>query len=427
MAPGRCIGRRTMEVGTTVRWLFSIALLIALAPESAQAARLVVGEEYSSIKAAIAAAAAGDTILITAGHYAEGPIHVKKRLTIVGQGNPVVDGAGQTEVFVVEADSVVIRKIVVQRAGVSFMQDNAAIRLEKVQHCVVDSCILLDNFFGIYAAESAFCIIQNNTLIAHSVREAVSGNGIHLWYCKGMIIRNNRIRGHRDGIYFEFVQSSLIEHNLSEQNLRYGLHFMFSDSCQYRWNTFRRNGAGVAVMYTRRVLMERNVFAYNWGPSSYGLLLKEISDSRIRFNRFIRNTVGIHSEGSSRIEIDSNLFQQNGWAMIVMANSEGLYIHHNSFIGNSFDVSTNSRQNFNRFAYNFWDQYKGYDLDGDGIGDVPYHPVRLFSLLVQQNPPLLILLRGFLIDLLEIAEQVFPVLTPETLVDRYPLLQKVVF
>ncbi len=424
MATGCCISCRAMEavrkIGLTVGLgIFLIALYATYGEQR------VVGKEYQTIKAALASAAPGDTILILPGHYAEGPIVVRKRVVILGKDKPVLDGEGKSEVLVVEADSVVIRNLVVQRAGVSFMQDNAGIRLEKVQHCIVDSCVLLDNFFGIYAAESAFCSIRNNTVIAHSKREAVSGNGIHLWYCKGMEIRNNHIQGHRDGIYFEFVQSSLIEHNLSEDNLRYGLHFMFSDSCRYRWNTFRRNGAGVAVMYTRRVLMERNVFEYNWGSSSYGLLLKEISDSHIRYNRFLRNSIGIYSEGSSRIEIDSNWLQQNGWAMVVMANSENLYVHHNTFLGNSFDVSTNSRYNFNRFAYNFWDQYTGYDLDRDGIGDVPYHPVRLFSLLVQQNPPLLILLRSFLIDLLEIAEQVFPVLTPETLVDQYPLLHKV--
>ena len=59
---------------------------------------------------------------------------------------------------------------------------------------------------------------------------------------------------------------------------------MFSDRCKYLHNRFKQNGAGVAVMYTENVQMTDNVFEDNWGGSSYGLLLKDISDSRIASN-----------------------------------------------------------------------------------------------------------------------------------------------
>ena len=35
---------------------------------------------------------------------------------------------------------------------------------------------------------------------------------------------------------------------------------MFSDGNIYTHNTFRKNGAGVAVMYTRNIVMEHNTF-----------------------------------------------------------------------------------------------------------------------------------------------------------------------
>jgi nitrous oxidase accessory protein len=93
----------------------------------------------------------------------------------------------------------------------------------------------------------------------------------------------------------------------------------------------------------------------------------------------------------------------------------------NTFRDNAFDVGTNSSRNSSTFARNYWDDYRGYDLDRDGLGDVPFHPVRLFSLLVEQNHPLLILMRSPFVDLLDAAERVLPVLTPETLVDSTPL------
>jgi nitrous oxidase accessory protein len=150
------------------------------------------------------------------------------------------------------------------------------------------------------------------------------------------------------------------------------------------------------------------------------LLLKEIRDSEISGNRFIENTVGVHAEGSNRLHVSRNEFVSNGYAARVMANSmEGTFVE-NNFIGNAFDVVTNSRQNFNRFDSNYWSEYRGYDLDHDGVGDVPHHPVRLFSLLVEKAPPGLALLGSLFVHLIDTAERVMPVFTPETLVDHSP-------
>ncbi len=95
-------------------------------------------------------------------------------------------------------------------------------------------------------------------------RDATSGNGIHLWHSRDIVIQGNQVSGHRDGIYFEFVRARLTFMTISApDNLRYGLHFMYSDSCDYEGNTFRHNGAGVAVMYTHHVRMVGNRFTDN--------------------------------------------------------------------------------------------------------------------------------------------------------------------
>jgi nitrous oxidase accessory protein len=195
---------------------------------------------------------------------------------------------------------------------------------------------------------------------------------------------------------------------------------MFSDSCQYLDNAFVRNGAGVAVMYARFVVMERNTFERNRGTATYGLLLKDIRDSRISGNRFIGNTVGLLADGSNRLAVKANTFRENGWAIKVLANATDNRFTDNVFVGNTFDVATNSRRSSSSFERNYWDAYRGYDLDGDGFGDVPFRPVRLFSLIVERYPTALSLLRSLFIDILDAAERVLPLLTPETLVDAEP-------
>jgi nitrous oxidase accessory protein len=169
--------------------------------------------------------------------------------------------------------------------------------------------------------------------------------------------------------------------------------------------------------------MHSNVFDHNWGPSAYGLLLKEISDSRIIHNRFVQNTAAIHMEGTNRVEVQRNSFISNGWALRVQASCMDNTIYHNNFRGNTFDVATNGATTLNLFYNNYWDKYEGYDLDRNGTGDVPYHPVSMYSMVIEQNPTTLLLLRSFMVTLLDKAEKAIPSLTPENLVDETPVLK----
>lgn len=377
----------------------------------------------STVTAALALARPGDVVRVRPGLYREPRLVIDKRVELVGDDGAVLDGQSAHEVVTVTADSVVIRGFTVRNVGVSFTEDRAGIRLDGVRGCVVEGNRLIGTFFGIYAAKAADCRIAGNRIQGAGTTESGSGNGIHLWYSSGMVVENNEVRGHRDGIYLEFSRDATIRHNLSAGNLRYGLHFMFSHGCRYLDNIFTGNGAGVAVMYSRRVTMARNRFEQSRGSAAFGLLLKDLAESEIDDNVFADNTVGLYAEGTTASRIEGNAFLRNGWAVKILADATDNRFLRNRFIGNSFDVATNSTASTSEFSGNYWDHYDGYDLDRDGRGDVPFHPVRLFSLLIQQNEPALILLRSPFVDLLDAAERALPVLTPETLVDRRPLIR----
>jgi len=410
--------------------LFAVLAAIAALPGHADAQgpampRVSLSGPYPSVAAAVAAARPHDTVVVEAGVYLEGPVVLDRPLTLLGRPGAVLDGEGRHGLLVVAADSVTVEGLTLRNTGITFSDDRAAVLVDKARFCTVRGNRLEDTFFGIYLANSGDCLVEDNELVAHADRETKAGNGIHLWYSTRVTLRGNRIRGHRDGIYFEFVEDSRVVGNVSRENLRYGLHFMFSDRCDYVDNAFVRNGAGVAVMYTKNVLMEGNDFDENRGGASFGLLLKDITDSRVAGNRFRRNSVGIHAEGVNRVEVEGNEFIGNGWALQVLANSEGSSFRANNFVANSFDVSTNSRRAYSTFEGNYWDRYTGYDRDRDGVGDVPHRPVRLFSLVVEQNEPALVLQRSLLVGLLDLAEAVLPVLTPDNLVDEAPSLAPV--
>jgi nitrous oxidase accessory protein len=359
------------------------------------------------------------------GTYLESNIGIDKKITLEGIDYPLIDGNSEGFIFVITADSVTIKGFSIKRTGRSYVRDYAAIMIEGASDFIIEDNRLEDVFFGIYLAETERGIVRNNRVEAFDTREASSGNGIHLWSVKNPKIIDNEVTGMRDGIYLEFVDNAEIYGNVSNENNRYGLHYMFSDGGQYYDNTFRRNGAGVAVMYSDNVDMTNNLFEHNWGTAAYGLLLKDINYSKIEGNRFYRNTVGIYSEGTNEVHINANDIELNGWAVNIKSNSARNRFTDNNFIENSFDVQTDSPRNNNEFEGNYWSQYEGYDLDRDGIGDVPYRPVSLFSMVITKQPESLILLRSMFIKLLDTAERIAPVLTPKTLYDENPKMDRI--
>jgi nitrous oxidase accessory protein len=177
-------------------------------------------------------------------------------------------------------------------------------------------------------------------------------------------------------------------------------------------------------MYSNQVQMFNNYFKENWGDAAYGLLLKDIRDSDIKGNHFDKNTSGIYMEAVTRVNVEHNAFSNNGWAMKIQANCMDVNVLQNNFTGNSFDVGTNGNLVLNKFNRNYWDKYEGYDINKDKVGDIPYRPVSMYSMIVEKNPPAMMLFRSFITALLDKTEKLIPSITPENLVDNFPLMKK---
>ncbi len=378
----------------------------------------------STLNEAIAKAKDFDTIIVKKGNYKEHDILVNKPLTIIGKDYPVIDGEMKGEIITVISDNVTVDGLFIINVGTSYTEDYAAIRVRRSKNFVIKNLVLEKLFFGIYIEKSSYGKVYHNKIIGDAIEEYNSGNGIQLWYSHHIEIEHNYVEHVRDGIYLEFSDDCLIKNNVSALNLRYGLHFMFSNDDIYQDNTFENNGAGVAVMFSKKIKMLNNIFKENWGTASYGMLLKEINDAEIIGNTFEENTIGINIEGSNRIIYKNNNFKNNGWAIKVRGACYGNQFTENNFLYNSFDIAYNSKVNDNVFDKNYWSNYTGYDLNKDGIGDVPYRPVKLFSYIVNRTPETIILLRSLFIDLIDFSEKVSPVFTPDNLMDNNPLTKK---
>jgi nitrous oxidase accessory protein len=384
---------------------------------------------FNDLHTAIHSAPPYSSIIIKDDYQLKEPLIIKKPLTLKGEKDhhksfPIIDGNHlKNVIYVQNTEKVQIRNLKIQNSGYSDIEEFAGIYLDNVKNCLIENNVIFNNTFGIYLAKTENCSIKKNVLFSFAKDEVQSGNGIHLWYSYNNILEQNIIIGHRDGLYFEYSENLIVKYNKSFNNLRYGIHFMFCHNSQIEHNEFFSNLSGIALMYSKHLHLSYNQFKDSWGKSFKALLLKDINESIISYNSFINNTTAIYTDNSNRNKIYKNKFINNGLALEILGNSYDNEFYENYFENNLFDVSTNSRTNPNKYFENYWDKYKGYDLDKDGYGDIPYKPVSLFSYWVSRYPTLSILIRSPIIDFLELLEKVFPIITPANLIDEKPFIK----
>lgn len=380
----------------------------------------------SSIQAAVELAVDGDVIRVKKGIYQEFDIRIiNKSIKIIGENYPVIDAELKGTAISVQADNFSIEGLNIRNIGKSHTKEFSGILIANSKNFVVRNNILENVFFGILIERSSVGMITGNKVSSNATQQDNSGNGIHLFHSGEISVSNNLVSGTRDGIYLEFASNSVISDNICKNNLRYGLHFMFSNNNKYLDNLFESNGAGVAVMFSKNIRMYRNIFRKSWGNASYGLLLKEINDAELKNNIFENNTVGISADGTNRINYIENDFKNNGYAIKIRGACYRNTFTRNNFLYNAFDVAYSGMLNENVFQQNYWSGYSGYDLNRDGIGDVPHRPVKLFSYLVNKSPEAIVMLRSLFIDIIDFSEKVSPIFTPAELIDANPKTKQI--
>jgi nitrous oxidase accessory protein len=375
-------------------------------------------------------------VVIPAGTYRE-VITVDRPITLKGEGRPVIEGDRVTDVVTITADGVTFSGFEVRASGRDVSTEPAGIRVKGDRSVIADNH-LVDVLYGIVLHGTHGHTVRHNTV--ESVREFDSdrrGHAIYLWYSGENQIIDNTVVAAKDGIFLSYATNSLISGN-KVTNARYGIHYMYSDHNDFTNNTFTDNVAGGAIMYSEDVLLEGNEFAYHSSAGSgYGLLFRDVNDVEMRDNLIHHNRVGITMEGTPRdpgrtFEVRHNLIAYNQIGM-ELSTTTNVTFTENSFTGNLRQIETTggSLEGHNTWSEggrgNFWDDYRGYDSNGDGIGDLVYQYESLFHDMTDQNPAI----RAFTFTpaqtALELAARWFPVYRPDPLVrDTHPVMRQTV-
>jgi nitrous oxidase accessory protein len=383
--------------------------------------------EFTSIPAALNAACSGDTIRVYPGIYT-GNIHLTKSVHLEGVGKPILRGEARQSVVTVTAPECVIRGFTIERCGNDLQQENSGILIKSNRNRVEEN-ELQDILYGIYLLRSQNNVIRQNLIRGRrNLPEGERGAGIHLWDSPGNRIEENDIAYMRDGMYIQNSSDNIITRN-RVTHLRYGLHYMYSDANRFEENFFSDNMAGAAIMYSRRIVFRRNAFLRNRGFSSFGILFQDCEECLAENNYIIANATGIFMEALRRSVLRNNVIAENDIAFQIFSNSDDNVISGNNLIENLSPLLLIGRKTTLRWEENgrgnYWSEYKGYDLDGDGVGDRPHKVQNAFEYLEGNYPRLRLYLYSPAAQALAMADKTFPVVPGSSEVDRTPLISAV--
>jgi nitrous oxidase accessory protein len=376
---------------------------------------------------AIRAAAPGDTILVLPGTYT-GNLLLDRRVVLIGMGNPVVRGEGRGSVMTITADSCTVRGIVIEHSGPMLVNEDAGILL-KSRGNLIEGNDLRDILFGIYLFHADRNTVRGNRIRGRTALDlGERGSGIHIWNSERNQFRGNDIADVRDGFYIQNAGHSLIERNRA-YNLRYGVHYMYADSNVFLYNSFSGNVAGGAIMYSRGIVMRHNVFSHNRGFASFGILFQDCHGLEADSNVVSDNAVGLFFEASTDNTFRHNVIARNDVALQMFQNSVNNTFTGNNFIDNLSPLTIVGKTTGTRWSEggrgNYWSDYQGYDLDGDGIGDVPMKIQSLFDYLEGQNGNTRLYLYSPASQALAAAAKAFPILDITMEVDSVPSVRPV--
>lgn len=408
----------------------SIAAAVMLAFLTSAAA---VFADDPGLQARIDAAAPGSTVAVAPGVYA-GPIVIRGPLTVIGEPGATVDGHGLGSVVTIAGDGVVFRGFTVRNSGRQVTEEAAGIKITGNHH-VIEHNQVEDVYFGIHIGGGSQSIVRGNTIVPGETRGARPGHGISAWNLRDSELRGNHISHARDGIYLSFTERVLVAGN-TVTRCRYGLHSMYSHDARFENNDATGNLLGAALMMSDHLVLRGNrIRQHRDGTAAYGILLKDIGDLLAEDNEILSNRVGVYAEGVSSGASREALLRRNVIAGnevgLALQSTAALTLTDNRIAENLTDVRALGRELSNGMRWsrdgrgNSWGQYRGYDANGDGIGDVPYRVEDSMDALLRKNP----LVQAFLYTpahlALEAAARMFPLYRQSpVLVDDHPLMSR---
>jgi nitrous oxidase accessory protein len=401
---------------------------------------IVVMSQLSAnvLQNAIDGAPAGSILKLSAGVY-KGNIVINKPLSIIGQSKGVIiDGENKGIVITVQSSYVTLKNLTIINSGSRHEKLDGAIsmaksKMGKIKQCEVSNCSIKNCLFGIDLQMVDNSIISNNHITSKKLALGLRGDGLRLWYSNNNIIKGNSLIKSRDMVVW-YSHGNVIENNFGKYN-RYSLHFMYAGKNYIKNNVYENNSVGIFFMYSQDSIAIGNIVKSSLGATGMGIGLKDCSNFTLKDNTVIYNAQGMYIDRSPFEPGTHNYIEKNK----ILYNAEAIHFHslsvdniikNNIIMGNIEDIVNDSKRDRtqeNIIEGNYWDNYTGFDKNGDGIGDTPHKVYRYADQLWLYNNNVKFFYGSPVISLLNFLAKLAPFSKPLFLMeDKKPKMRKAI-
>ncbi|MCG6656846.1 nitrous oxide reductase family maturation protein NosD [Halomonas campisalis] len=401
-----------------------------------------VTPDGDALQARIDSAPAGSELLLSEGVHSGG-ILIDKPLTLRGEPGAILDAQGEGDVIRVTAPDVRIEGLTLRNSGFNLTDMNAAVHAERGAHRIhIEDTVMENVAFGVWLWHlEAPSVIGNHIRGNTDVRSQDRGDAIRLYNIDGGLIADNDVRDSRDAIYVDTSRDLEFRNNRLRDS-RFGIHYMFTHGGKIIDNHTSGTRAGYALMMSRDLSVVNN---RSERDHNYGILMNYVNYSTIAGNRISGITawqgaggsehgVTLGAEGkalfiynSQANDIHGNRLAHSEIGIHLTAGSENNRLYENAFINNRQQVmyvSTRQQEWSVDGRGNYWSDYLGWDLAGDGIGDTAYEPNDAVDRLLWRHPSARLLMSSPAVVALRWVQRQFPIFRAQGVRDSAPLMHE---
>ncbi len=357
----------------------------------------------------------GHTLRPAPGEYT-GPIVINKPIVFDGGGKVTINGQGEGSVLTIAADGVVVRNLRLTGSGRSHDQVDCGVLIQ-ADDVLFENNTLDNVLFGVHISQGNGNIIRHNTISSLIDREpTLRGESVRLWYSTENLIEDNNIYMVRDMVLTNSPFNRIVGNRITYG--RMGMELIFSTAVEISGNILRHNEHGIVGVYSDSLYIHHNRIEHQDKLSGSAIAVKGSSQTRIEYNEILDCAVGLTANSPTFPEnilyIRGNKFAYNDVAMFFYGDKGGHIIHDNDFDGNFQQISVTGPTSAlsNDWSGNYWQDYVGFDLDGDGFGDKPYK-VFLFSDRIWMDRSMTKFFRGSpALEVIDFVERLVPFSEP---------------
>lgn len=386
----------------------------------------VMAASVQNLQTLVDAAPTGSILKLAAGIYS-GPVQISRSLTIEGNGQAEIRGNGRGTVVTVSGQGVSLRGLLITGSGESHDAVDAGVLFEGSGHALEDSRIE-DVLFGIHLKQTTDVLIRKNQIRGKAFALGMRGDGIRLWNSHSTRIEDNHFQRARDLTFINSPDNRITGNRFVDG--RYGMHIVFSPRLVIERNFLSNTGTGIIVLYSRDLALRGNHVEHALTGGGAGIVFKESEPALVEGNTVLHCAVGLKvdvpSEPLGVLTVRNNRFAHNITGMFFYGEAGGHLFENNRFESNLTTVAVSAPGTgvANVWRGNYWDDYQGFDRNGDGRGDTP-HEIWVHADRIWMETPMASFFRNSpALELLDFLERLAPFSAPfRVLIDETPRMR----